>query len=268
MRIIRSEDGINWKSVALLEKSGIDLRDPKLSITPEGRIMVIIGGSVYEDENLQERRPQVSFSDPAGDAFSPPQEVAISSDNQNRDSWIWRVVWNGGDGYGMDYRIADKDAWKLYLMKTRDGRYFDEVSQLEVDGKPNESTIRFDEDDHMYVLIRREGKDKKGLIARSKPPYIRWKYDKLDFQLGGPNFLILDNKKWIVGTRKYIGDRKTQLLVTTPKGEILKSFVLPSGGDTSYPGMLVYGEKLWVTYYSSHEEGTNIYLTKIPLEGL
>ena len=40
---------------------------------------------------------------------------------------------------------------------------------------------------------------------------------------------------------------------------------LASGGDTSYPGMLVHDGKLWVSYYSSHEGKAAIYLAKIPL---
>ena len=45
-RILRSRNGRRWKSVALLSKEGYDLRDPKLSVTPDGRLMVIQGGSV------------------------------------------------------------------------------------------------------------------------------------------------------------------------------------------------------------------------------
>jgi len=268
VRIIRSLDGKRWENVALLDKRGIDLRDPKLSITPDGRIMVIIGGSVYDGKELLARRPQVSFSDPEGLSFSAPEAVEIQPDDGKEDSWIWRVLWKGDTGYGMDYRTGNKKSWSLHLMKTKDGIHFEEVSSLDVDGLPNEATIRFDENNNMYVLIRREGDDKHGMIARSTHPYTKWKYQKLDYRLGGPNFLILNKQKWVVGTRKYKDEVKTQILVTNPKGKVKKTFVLASGGDTSYPGMLIYNEELWVTYYSSHEKGTNIYLTKIPLEDL
>ena len=51
VRILVSEDGEEWKSVALMYKPEYDLRDPKLSVTPDGRLMVIIGGSIYKDKN-------------------------------------------------------------------------------------------------------------------------------------------------------------------------------------------------------------------------
>jgi hypothetical protein len=52
VRILKSANGEDWQSIALLEKKGIDLRDPKLSVTPDGRIMVIIGGSIYHESKL------------------------------------------------------------------------------------------------------------------------------------------------------------------------------------------------------------------------
>ena len=41
---------------------------------------------------------------------------------------------------------------------------------------------------------------------------------------------------------------------------------LPSGGDTSYPGLVWYDGILWVSYYSSHEGKTSIYLAKLTVK--
>ncbi len=38
---------------------------------------------------------------------------------------------------------------------------------------------------------------------------------------------------------------------------------LPSGGDTSYPGLLWHDSLLYLSYYSSHESKTSIYLARI-----
>ena len=43
---------------------------------------------------------------------------------------------------------------------------------------------------------------------------------------------------------------------------------LPSGRDTSYPGMLIEGDRLWFSYYSGHEGKTSIYLARIRLPSL
>ena len=41
---------------------------------------------------------------------------------------------------------------------------------------------------------------------------------------------------------------------------------LPSGGDSSYAGMVWHQGLLWLSYYSSHEGKTSIYLARIRLE--
>ena len=46
VRVIVSSDAKNWDSAALLSEPEIDLRDPKLSITPDGRLMLLMGGCV------------------------------------------------------------------------------------------------------------------------------------------------------------------------------------------------------------------------------
>src|SRR5690606_25202625 len=136
------------------------------------------------------------------------------------------------------------------------------------DGLPNEATIRFSNDNEMYVLIRREGKDRMGLIGKSHAPYTNWNYTKLNFQLGGPNFLFLTESKLVIGTRNYVGDRKTHLYVTGlgRKGE--QTIELARGRDTSYPRLLVHGYVLWVSYSSSHAGSSRIYLSQIPMRGL
>ena len=40
----------------------------------------------------------------------------------------------------------------------------------------------------------------------------------------------------------------------------------PSGGDTSYPGFVWHEGLLWMSYYSSHEGKTSIYLAKVKLK--
>ena len=47
--------------------------------------------------------------------------------------------------------------------------------------------------------------------------------------------------------------------------EVAEFLTLPSGGDTSYPGLVWHDGLLWVSYYSSHEGKTSIYLAKVKL---
>jgi len=267
IRVIRSKDGKQWESIALLEKATIDLRDPMLSLAPNNRLMLSIGGSIYDPvqrSKLLGMHPMVSFADAAGNTFSEPEQVTITPTTDK--SWIWRVTWHKGVGYGATYTDGS-----LYLMKTTDGKNYERTTKLEVDGRPNESTVRFDSKDNIYVLIRREEGDKMGIIAKSAPPYTNWTYSKMSLRLGGPNFLFINNdKNLLVGTRLWDepGGPVTGILLTDLEGKVLKTIKLPSGGDCSYTGLALFGNKCYVSYYSSHGEKTAIYFTNIPLKEL
>jgi hypothetical protein len=45
--------------------------------------------------------------------------------------------------------------------------------------------------------------------------------------------------------------------------ETYETLRLPSGGDTSYAGLVWHENLLWVSYYASHEGKTAIYLAKV-----
>ena len=62
IRVITSPDGEDWESAALLTTEGVDLRDPKLSRTPDDRLLLVAGGSIYIDDVFQTRVPRVAFS--------------------------------------------------------------------------------------------------------------------------------------------------------------------------------------------------------------
>lgn len=264
-RILKSRDGNTWEDFAYIEAQGIDLRDQKISVMPDGRMLCLMGGSVYDTtqkpSKLLGMYPHVSFLEKKG-KFTTPQKAVIANEGHN---WIWRLTWFKGVGYGVNY-----DAKKISLVTTTDGKAFKEVKSFDVDGAPNESTIRFDRNGKMYILIRREEGDKMGVLASAKAPYTQFTFQPLKFRLGGPDFIFSpDQKKLIMGTRLYYpGGAKTGVLVTDLNGAVLKTVVLESGGDCSYPGLLIKNNQLWVSYYSSHRGKTNIYFTKIDLKNL
>ncbi len=272
IRVLRSDDGRDWQSAASFKLAGKDLRDPKLSVTPDSRLMVLMDAESYQDGKITTRKPYASFLDGPGGSFSDPEELIIDPAVAGRSDWVWRITWYGGAGYAIDYQPDG-----IFLLKTTDAKHLEKVSKIAVNGYPNESTIRFDRNGKMYVLIRREGGDKMGIMATSNAPYMHWKFRKLGQRLGGPNFIFLDKSTLLIGSRLYPKSDgntsggegpQTAVFIAGLTGKIRKIIPLPSGGDTGYPGMLIYRDKLWVTYYSSHEENTAIYLAKIPLSEL
>lgn len=276
LRVLESADGKKWESAALVAEKGIDLRDPKLSITPDGRLMLTAGGSVYQGTTLLGRQPRVAFSKDARE-WTPPARVLSEGD------WLWRVTWHDGKAYGVSYNADERKSpaaqeaaktgaappgpaeWKLKLVASSDGVKYDLVTHLDVPGHPNETTLRFMPDGEMIALVRREGGSKLGWIGRSPAPYKEWTWKETKHQLGGPNFIRLDNGQLWAAGREYPGGAKTVVAKMTAAGDYEPLLTLKSSGDNSYPGLVWHEGLLWMSFYSSHEGKTSIYLAKIKL---
>ena len=95
IHIISSSDGDKWETETVLSRTGYDLRDPKLSVTPKGELMVLMGCSLYKGGKLESTSTLVSFSK-NGKKFSIPQPVNISSSASQNFAWLWRVTWHKG----------------------------------------------------------------------------------------------------------------------------------------------------------------------------
>ena len=269
IRVIRSQDGERWESVALLEKAGYDLRDPKISITPDGRLMLTLGGSIYSDNyHMLARHPQVSFSDKNGENFTPPEPIDIDASVRTEWDWLWRVTWHKGIAYGAVYR--ESGARGEVLLSSRDGKKYASVKEFDIPeswGWPDEATIRFDTQDNMFIFVRFHNPDSNGRFGTASPPYTEWTWKDTGKKLGGPEFCFLPSGKILVADRAYDADGLgTALYKVDESGKLIEIARLPSGGDTGYPGIVVRDGYVWISYYSSHEGKTSVYLAKVSLE--
>jgi hypothetical protein len=258
LRVLESADGKDWQSAALVEEAGIDLRDPHIAVTPDDRLMLVAGGSVYRGtKTLMGRQPRVAFSKD-GRTWTAPRRVLAEGD------WLWRVTWHEGRAYGVSYRTDGAKGGSITLFVSTDGLKYEPVTALDVPGGPNETTLRFLPDGEMLALVRREGGNTFGWIGASRPPYRDWKWHETKLRLGGPNFIRLpDGALWAV-SRSYPGGAKTAL-ARMGRDSYEPVLTLPSGGDTSYASLVWHGGLLWVSYYSSHEGKSSIYLAKVRL---
>jgi hypothetical protein len=277
LRVLESSDGETWTPIALVAEDGIDLRDPKLSVTPDDRLMIVAGGSVYGGtKTLKGRQPRVAFSQD-GRAWSAPQRVLTEGE------WLWRVTWHDGTAYGVAYNASARQTqdaqeaaksskpappgpadWKLKLVASDNGTDYQLLTHLDVPGHPNETTLRFLPGGELMALVRREGGNTFGWIGSSRPPYRAWTWHETKHRLGGPNFIRLPDGSLWAGSRLHPGGPKTTLARLT-RESYEPALLLPSGGDTSYPGLVWDDGLLWMSYYSSHEGKSSIYLAKIRL---
>jgi len=147
------------------------------------------------------------------------------------------------------------------------------VAELFGQGYPTEVTLRFDEDGTCYALMRRDRRGNEAssaMLGVSRPDFRKWRWHDLGAEFngfGGPNFIKIPGGHWIGAGRMHQGGAHTALTyIDVAAGTMTKLAKLPSGGDTSYPGLVWYNDMLYVSYYSSHEGKTSIYLAKVKVK--
>lgn len=271
IRVLTSTDGVKWESAARLTEKGIDLRDPKLTVMPSGNLMLNCGGSVYEGRTLKGKQSRVMFSSD-GRSWTAPQRILSPGE------WLWRVTWHDGVAYGAVYNSTTPSSvpgpeWHLAIHRSTDGVKWDLVKQMDVRGRPNETTLRFKPNGHMIALVRREAESRMGYVGHASPPYTAWTWQESNHRFGGQNFIQLPNGSWIVGTRDYTqikpgssSGARTILAELGDDGKLTPLVTFPSDGDTSYPGLVWHDGALAVSYYSSHEGKSAIYFARVKVE--
>ncbi len=259
IRVIVSGDAQQWESAGVIDdqKRG-DIRDAKFALMPDGRLMLLTATQLF-DKSKQSHQSHAWFTKDLK-SWDGPHDVG------DADIWAWGIVFHEDVGYSIGYRTKNPRYVRLY--STQQGTDFDTlVENMGVlDPYPNESVIVFDRDsDKAYCLLRCKGPAQLGVAT---PPYDNWQWKVTDRAIGGPEMIQVPDGRLLAGGRLYDGKVRTSLFWVDPEtAELSEALKLPSGGDTSYPGFVIQGDTLYVSYYSSHEGKSSIYLAKVKIPG-
>ena len=261
IRVIASDDGEGWESIALLTSEVADLRDPKLSIMPDGRLM-LNAAEAFHEPGIDGSHQSIAWFSEDGASWDGPEPIG------DRGDWLWHVSWGGATPFAVGYPVGGNPSSSgARLYRGVDGRLdaFEVfVKEFRAQGQPNEATIRFLPDQTALCLLRRDGVPSSAQLGRSRPPYKQWSWQDLGVQIGGPEFLRLPDGRLFATVRLYDGGPRTAVCRLDPEaGTLREVLALPSGGDTSYAGMAWHEGMLWISYYSSHEAKTAIYLARV-----
>ena len=257
LRVITSADGNDWKSAALLTSKDSDLRDAKITVSPTGQLM--LAGAEALNQPKTHRHQSLVWLSSDGRNWGQAHEVG------NRDNWLWRITWHGDKAYGFGYGCR-QDNRGLTLFQSIDGQQFVPlIEQVVVEGTyPNETSIVFLPDHTAYCLLRQDGEPNNGFVGLSKPPYRTWQWQQLNLRIGGPHMIRLPDGRLLAAVRLYDSPVRTSLCWLDPvTATLTEALRLPSGGDTSYAGLVWHDNLLWISYYASHEGKTSVYLAKV-----
>lgn len=259
LRLLVSPDGARWRPAACIARAGEDLRDPKLYALADGRFMLLAAAALPDGETHQ----TCCWYSTDGLAWGEAQPLAAPGD------WLWRITRHGrtslGVAYRTDYPAPGEWAMHARLYRSVDDGPFECVRDpLVAEGNPNESAIVFDAGGTAYCLLRRDPGN--ALFGRAVAPYEDWHWLDCGRRIGGPHMIALPDGRLLAGVRLLDGGERTALCwVDAASGRLHECLALPSGGDTSYPGLDWHAGLLRVSYYSSHEGRSAIYLAEVDL---
>ncbi|MFX0098794.1 MAG: sialidase family protein [Candidatus Hodarchaeota archaeon] len=266
----RGDDFHNMTEIMQLRVPDEDIRDPKFAVINNQLfiyylnnkgIMAIPYGTQYVNSS-----DGLTFSTPA---IVPGQQDWCFWKPKTLDNVTWYCT------------AYSNDQNEIILLNSTDGITWAKVSTILGDGIGiSEPELTFLSDGRMLVTIRNErhpttvfGSTDAGTgLAIAAPPYTTWNYtlDTLT-KLDGPALFNLNDtsnttRYFAVGRFQPERDsvftalgsvfarKRTSLfefvnLNSTPELKYISD--LPSSGDTAYEGVIIEGDRLYITYYSS-----------------
>jgi len=240
-----------------------DLRDPKLSIDDNGKIWLIAYCRQVKSDGSKVKTSMLSWFSDNGRYWSSPNRFG------EHGWWLWRIAWHNNTALGLAY---NRKANRLDLFQGHPQRRFyrHPVAALSLErdglGYPNESDLVIDNNGVINALVRRDADSFSAQFGISKPPYHRWQWQDLGEYIGGPAMLPLGKEHFLVAGRKWNGDTfVTQIwLLNKSTTQLSECLTLPSAGDNSYPGLVLLGDDLFISYYSSHQDNqTRVYFAHV-----
>src|SRR5262249_54017584 len=125
IRVIASSDAKTWRSVGELKDPRGDIRDAKLAILPDGRLILLTATQLFDSSSGQTHQ-SIAFSPRDLEKWDGPVDVA------EPNFWLWGIKVHKGVAYSIGYGTAKTR--HVQLFKSTDGRKFERVGEpIEVD---------------------------------------------------------------------------------------------------------------------------------------
>ena len=276
--VLASDDAQTWQEVHRFRVAERDTRDPHFLVF--NKALFVYTGTWLCDPGNPEAR---DLNDHLGYA-------AWSSDGRlwqgpkllegTYGHYIWRAAAYQGKAYlcgrrkrGFARTEDSGDGTRLTesaLLESEDGFTWRTLSLFQEEF--GDETAFLFESDGSILAVARSGGARPAQVCRARAPYREWARTDLDRHVGGP-LLASWGGKTVVGGRKTENGQPTTTLYWLIDDQLVQFAELPSGGDTSYPGLVETGpDRALLSYYSSHEEAgaggtaqTSIYLADLSL---
>ncbi len=253
--VLRSTDGENWTQVLRLDVLPDD-RDPDFLETPSRLFLYV--------KSMQGAKLTsfVTWTED-GRSWSKPQAV------YEPQFVFWKPLARGDRFWATAHKKVEGNeggaAREVHLIASKDGLAWERVSTIRAGAWESETTLWFGAGDRLTAFIRTKY-SVPGHIMESDPPYAQWRQRPAGTHLSGQSVATLRGTTYMFSRTMDAAGKRTGTMIYTYDDAALRLYcALPSGGDCSYPEAVEAGDEMLVSYYSSHEDGTNIYLARVPL---
>lgn len=265
IKILTSKDGDNWNFFQTISEPFVDMRDPNLSVSPQGNILLLWGARMKLQSG--EYTTKTHYSKMRRGRFTEPKAIRLPDFVDDRCcAWCWRMTWGEQYGYTIVYR-HDGTKQRTDLLRTKNGKLYKHVIEFDIPDTPSEGKVIMLDSQRMLAVVRT---DKKGYFGQSTYPFRNWSWQQMPEFIGGHDICIEANTFVCASRRHTAQGNKTYVYYGSSEAATFdKSMSLPSGGDTGYCSVLKVENEWWISYYSAHEsQKPSIYLAKIPEETL
>lgn len=256
--VLKSADnGQSWQEAFKLDVVPDD-RDPQFLVT-EKRLFLYDAGM-----KGPELTTFLTYTDD-GEAWSKPQPV------YEPRFIVWKPIEHNGKFYSGAHKKDEVSSGKgreVHLIESEDGIAWRKISTIRAGNWESETTLYFSPDHKATAFLRQKYGSPPAAILETSPPYAEWRERKPDVNhFSGHSVHTFRGVTYLL-TRTMDSSKKQtgSAIFTFADGELTPYCQLPSGGDCAYLEAVEDGENMLVSFYSTHEGSTNIYLAKVPLQ--
>lgn len=254
IHVWRSPDAKKWTEVLVVNALPDD-RDPQFLVTPQRLFLYdpALRGS--------ELTSFVVYTDD-GEKWADPQPV------YEPRFIMWKPIAHKGRFYAAAHKKVEGSeggkAREVHLITSTDGLKWEKISTIRAGNWESETTLYFAPDETLVAFLRQKYGG-GGSILKSAPPYTQWTQRPAPVHLSGHCVHTFEGVTYLIS--RTIAGKQTGTMIYLFEDDMLRPYCkLPSGGDCSYAEAVQVGGEMLISYYSSHEGTTNVYLARVPLK--
>lgn len=257
--IMKSADAKTWTEATRIDIDKRDDRDPQFLMV--GDKLMLYVASMKGPELVT-----YAIATDDGKTWGKPQPV------YEPRFIVWKPLAFGKTFYASAHKKDETSNGKgreVHLVKSDDGLKWEKVSLIRAGNWESETTIHFGSDGTAFAFLRQKYGSPQAQILTAKSPYTDWNNIPTDVRhFSGHSIHTIGGNTYFL-TRDRGGEKGNEMglvIYTFADGKLTPYCRLPAGGDCSYAEVVRDGDDLLVTYYSTHEKETNIYIAVVPLK--